>query len=59
MSQKHYGAFYNFEGWEVWLFDGTTRIDKAASGFRSYQAANRRAERYNRELAIQGKACYN
>lgn len=46
-QQHHYGAFRNFEGWEVWLYDGTTRVDRERGNFRSEQDARRYASRLN------------
>jgi hypothetical protein len=48
-TQYNYGAFKNFQGWEVWLYDGTTRIDKERGDFRSERDARRYANRLNLE----------
>jgi hypothetical protein len=51
MKPNHYYApFRNFQGWEVWLYGGTDRLDRISGTYRDYKTAERIAQRMNRTL---------
>lgn len=47
---EYYGAFRNHGGWEVWRYEGTTRVD-FEKAFRCFRDADRYAIKLNREVA--------
>jgi hypothetical protein len=50
MKPNHYYApFKNFEGWEVWLYDGTTRLDRISGPYRDRDTAERAAWQFTKE----------
>jgi len=50
----HYAPFRNFEGWEVWLYNGTDRLDRISGPHRDRLSAERAAARLmNEELLKQ------
>jgi hypothetical protein len=45
----HYSPFRNFEGWEVWLYSGTTRLDRIAGAYQTREQAQKVANKMMRE----------